>query len=46
MPVPARKVSITCDFGERYLSNPVYTELSEADYSDLEDAISPEPALA
>jgi cysteine synthase A len=39
-------VSITCDFGERYLSNPVYTELSEADYSDLEDAISPEPALA
>jgi cysteine synthase A len=39
-------VSITCDFGERYLSNPVYTELSEADYSDLDDAISPQPALA
>jgi cysteine synthase A len=39
-------VSITCDFGERYLSNPVYTDLAEADYSDLEDAITPQPALA
>ncbi len=39
-------VSVTCDFGERYLSNPVYTELAELDYSDLEDAISPQPALA
>jgi cysteine synthase len=39
-------VSITCDFGERYLSNPVYTELAEPDYSDLEDAISPQPAMA
>ncbi len=39
-------VSITCDFGERYLSNPVYTDLAESDYSDLEDAISPQPALA
>jgi cysteine synthase A len=39
-------VSITCDFGERYLSNPVYTEQPEPDYSDLEDAISPQPALA
>jgi cysteine synthase A len=39
-------VSITCDFGERYLSNPVYTELPEADYSDLEEAISPQPAMA
>ncbi len=39
-------VSVTCDFGERYLSNPVYTELAEPDYSDLEDAISPQPALA
>jgi cysteine synthase A len=32
-------VSIICDFGERYLSNPVYTELPDPDYSDLEDAI-------
>ncbi|HET8622892.1 MAG TPA: cysteine synthase A, partial [Gemmatimonadales bacterium] len=39
-------VSIVPDFGERYLSHPVYTELAEPDYSDLEDAISPQPALA
>jgi cysteine synthase A len=39
-------VSITCDFGERYLSNPVYTDLAEPDYTDLEDAISPQPAMA
>jgi cysteine synthase A len=32
-------VSITCDFGERYLSHPVYTELADRDYSDLEAAI-------
>jgi cysteine synthase len=32
-------VSIICDFGERYLSNPVYTELPDPDYSDLEDAM-------
>jgi cysteine synthase A len=32
-------VSITCDFGERYLSHPVYTELADPDYSDLEAAI-------
>jgi cysteine synthase A len=32
-------VSIIADFGERYLSNPVYTELPEADYSDLAEAI-------
>jgi hypothetical protein len=32
-------VSIVCDFGERYLSNPVFSELPEADYSDLEAAI-------
>jgi hypothetical protein len=29
-----------CDFGERYLSNPVYTELPDPDYSDLEAAIA------
>ena len=33
-------VSIVCDFGERYLSNPVYTELSDPDYSDLEAALT------
>jgi cysteine synthase A len=32
-------VSIICDFGERYLSNPVYTELPDPDYADLEEAI-------
>jgi cysteine synthase A len=32
-------VSIICDFGERYLSNPVYTELPDPDYADLEDAM-------
>ena len=32
-------VSIVCDFGERYLSNPVYTELPDPDYSDLEEAL-------
>ena len=39
-------VSIVPDFGERYLSHPLYTELAEPDYADLEDAISPQPALA
>jgi cysteine synthase len=33
-------VSIICDFGERYLSNPVYTELPDPDYADLEPAIA------
>lgn len=28
-------VSVVCDFGERYLSHPVYTELADPDYSDL-----------
>jgi cysteine synthase A len=32
-------VSVIADFGERYLSNPVYAELPEADYSDLAAAI-------
>jgi cysteine synthase A len=40
-------VSITCDFGERYLSNPVYTDLPDADWSDVEDAlVQPEPIPA
>lgn len=28
-------VSIICDFGERYLSHPVYTELADPDFADL-----------
>ena len=32
-------VSIICDFGERYLSNPVYTELPDPDFSDIAAAI-------
>jgi cysteine synthase A len=40
-------VSIICDFGERYLSNPVYAELPDPDWSDVEDALAqPEAALA
>lgn len=31
-------VSIICDFGERYLSNPVYAELPDTDWSDVEGA--------
>jgi cysteine synthase A len=38
-------VSIVCDFGERYLSNPVYTELPDPDFSDLEDALAPPVAV-
>ncbi|HET7464789.1 MAG TPA: cysteine synthase A [Longimicrobium sp.] len=33
-------VSIICDFGERYLSNPVYAELPDPDWSDVEDALA------
>lgn len=32
-------ISIICDFGERYLSNPVYAELPDPDYSDVENAL-------
>jgi cysteine synthase A len=32
-------VSIICDFGERYLSNPVYAELLDPDFADLEEVI-------
>jgi cysteine synthase len=39
-------VSIVCDFGERYLSNPVYTELPDPDFSDMEDALAPPVAVA
>jgi cysteine synthase A len=38
-------VSIICDFGERYLSNPVYAELPDADWSDVEDALAPPEAV-
>jgi cysteine synthase A len=33
-------VSVICDFGERYLSNPVYTELPDPDFSDIEEAVA------
>lgn len=33
-------VSVICDFGERYLSNPVYAELPDPDYSDIESALA------
>jgi cysteine synthase len=33
-------VSIICDFGERYLSNPVYSEMPEPDFDDLADALA------
>jgi cysteine synthase A len=33
-------VSVICDFGERYLSNPVYTDLPDPDYSDIESALT------
>ena len=33
-------VSIVCDFGERYLSNPVYGELPEPDFSDVAEALA------
>jgi len=32
-------VCVICDFGERYLSNPVYAELPDPDFSDVEDVI-------
>jgi len=38
-------VSIICDFGERYLSNPVYAELPDPDFSEFESALAVE-ALA
>lgn len=39
-------VSIICDFGERYLSNPVYAELPDPDWTDLEDALAQPEAEA
>jgi cysteine synthase len=34
-------VSIVCDFGERYLSNPVYADMPEPDFADLADVLAP-----
>jgi cysteine synthase A len=34
-------VSIICDFGERYLSNPVYAEMPDPDFADLADVLAP-----
>jgi cysteine synthase A len=39
-------VSIVADFGERYLSHPVYTELLDPDISDLEQALTASTAMA
>jgi cysteine synthase A len=33
-------VSVICDFGERYLSHPVFTELPEPDFRDVDAAIA------
>ncbi|MEO7822844.1 MAG: cysteine synthase A, partial [Gemmatimonadaceae bacterium] len=33
-------VSVICDFGERYLSNPVYAELPDPDFADVEKELS------
>ena len=33
-------VSVICDFGERYLSNPVYAELPDPDFADAESALA------
>jgi cysteine synthase A len=33
-------VSVICDFGERYLSNPVYTDLPDPDFSDVDEAVA------
>jgi cysteine synthase A len=39
-------VSVVCDFGERYLSNPVYTELPDPDMSDVEEALETPAGIA
>jgi cysteine synthase A len=39
-------VSIACDFGERYLSNPVYSELPDPDFGDLQSALEAPAATA
>jgi cysteine synthase len=39
-------VSVICDFGERYLSHPVFTELPDPDISDLDEALAAPTAMA
>ena len=39
-------VSVICDFGERYLSNPVYTELPDPDMAEVEEALAAPAAIA
>ena len=39
-------VSVVCDFGERYLSHTVYTDLADPDTSDLEEALVAPTAMA
>lgn len=39
-------VSVICDFGERYLSNPVYAEQPDSDFSEFESALEAEPVPA
>jgi cysteine synthase len=39
-------VSVICDFGERYLSHPVFTELPDPDFSDIDDALAAPAAMA
>ncbi len=40
-------VSVICDFGERYLSNPVYADQPEPDFGEFQDALAtPEPVPA
>jgi cysteine synthase A len=39
-------VSIVADFGERYHSHPVYTELPDPDISDVEDALAAPAGIA
>jgi cysteine synthase A len=39
-------VSVVCDFGERYLSNPVYAELPDPDSSDVEEALAAPAGVA
>ncbi len=37
-------VSMICDFGERYLSNPVFVDLPDPKFSELENALEPASA--
>ena len=40
-----RIVAMIRDFGERYLSNPVYAEQEEVDFAEFEDALVPAEAV-